>query len=137
MLCFFFRQVETGRFTVGSVDIRGLLPPPSTTQMFSILLDKAYCEAYSQYIPLHPDKFHRIPGSHSGGLVFHFVCCHRVITWSVAFCSYIIQSEAFPLNIYTGETIRFAEQVSNFSCFQTIRILPSPKRFDMVDVTMM
>ena len=84
-----------------------------------------------------PSRSQYIPGSHSGGLAFHFVCRHCVLTWSVAFCSYKIQSEAFPLNIYKVENIRFAAHVFKFSCFRTIKIQPSPKRFDMVDVTMM
>ena len=46
-------------------------------------------------------------------------CAHLV-------CSYKIQSEAFPLNIYKGEDIRFAAQVFKYSCFRTIKIQPSP-----------
>ena len=63
-----------------------------------------------------------------------------MLTWSIVFCSYKIQSKAFPnfpLNIYKVENIRFAAQVFKFTCFRTIKIQPSPKRFDMVDVTMM
>ena len=36
-----------------------------------------------------------------------------------------------------NSNIRFAAHVFKFSCFRTIKIQPSPKRFDMVDVTMM
>ena len=81
----------------------------------------------SQYIPLHPDKFHQIPASHSGGLAFHFVCRHRVIIWSVAFCSYKIQSEAFPLNIYKGENIRFAAKVSILFLFSNHQNIAFPQ----------
>ena len=101
--------------------------------------------AHKSYLLLaDPSTFHCIPtnatrsrGHIPGGLAFHFVCRYCVLTWSVAFCSYKIQSEAFPLNIYKVENIRFAAQVFKFTCFRTIKIQPSPKRFDMVDVTLM
>ena len=65
-LCFLFRQVDTGWFTVGSVGIhgiRGLLPPSPTTEMFSIgnalghklyiLHAQAYPETYCEPYPLN------------------------------------------------------------------------------------